>query len=135
VVGAGKFSQAEGVEGVGLAAGGTEARSSGLQLVGVNREHHEIRFQQTLDQDTMRALNRDALYPHPDEQLTHPVEVSLVVSEAPLQERLAVSLKHAHPVRILGPVQSPAHLSTDLLLRSLTALAERPTGSCHCGCS
>jgi hypothetical protein len=113
VVGAGKLGQTEGVEGVGLSAGGTEARPGGLQLVGMDREHHEACFQQTLDQNTIRTFDGDAFHLKLDKQLTHPTEVSLVVGETPLQERLAICSQHAHLVRILGPVQPGTSIHRD----------------------
>ena len=134
VVGAGKLGRREGVERVGLSAGGTEARPGGLQLVGMDGEHHEACFQQTLDQITIRTFDGDAFDLKLDKQLTHPTEVSLVVGEAPLQERLAI-LPSTHTWCVSLAQSSPAHLSTEILLRSPTRVAGSPTGSYHCGCS
>ncbi len=47
-VGAGELGQDEGVEGVGFAAGGPEARTGGLHLVGMDRGHRQARLQQAL---------------------------------------------------------------------------------------
>jgi hypothetical protein len=76
-------------------------------------EHHKACFQQTLDQITIRTFDGDAFHLKLDKQLTHPTEVSLVVGEAPLQERLAICSEHAHLVRILGPVKPGTSIHRD----------------------
>ncbi len=62
VVDTGQLGQAEGVEGIRLAADGRKARAGGLQPVGVDREHHEARFQQTPHQNAVWTLDRNTLY-------------------------------------------------------------------------
>jgi hypothetical protein len=58
VVGAGELGQAEGVEGIGLAARGPKARTGGLQLVGMDGQHRETGLQQALDQEPVGPLDR-----------------------------------------------------------------------------
>jgi hypothetical protein len=57
-----ELAEHEGVEPVGLPAGGAEPVAGGIDLVGVDGQHRQPGVQQPVDQQPVRALDRDALH-------------------------------------------------------------------------
>jgi hypothetical protein len=62
-VGAGELGEHERVEAVALAAGGAEPRAHRGDLVGVDRDDPKAGVEQPLDQQPVRALDRNELTP------------------------------------------------------------------------
>jgi hypothetical protein len=66
-VGARELGQHEAVKAVALAVGHAVARAHRLDLVGVHRDHRQARVEQPLDQQPVRALERDQHDPEPQQ--------------------------------------------------------------------
>jgi hypothetical protein len=135
VVGAGQFGQREGVEGIGLAAGGPKAGTGGLKLVGVDGQHDEAGFQQSLDQHALRPFDGHPLDAFAHQRAAKLGEPSLVVSEAYLEDLAPGLVEDAKRVLLFRPVDSPALLCTRRPPFWLVFVAARPQMSYRCGCS
>jgi hypothetical protein len=108
VIGAGQLGQAQGVEGVGFAACGPKARTGGLELVGVDGQHHEACLQQALDQYPLRALDRNPLDAPTREGAAQFAQTPLVVGESPLGKGPSGLIDDADRVLLLRPIDPGA---------------------------
>lgn len=103
-VGARQLRQAKGVEAIGLAAGDLIARPRGRQLVGMDRQDGKAGLHQALDEQALRALDRDpadAKGAHPCDQLTQPF---LGVREKRPLQRRPIAVDDAKGVLFACPV-------------------------------
>ena len=126
-VGARELAEHPGVEVIGLALG-AKAGAGGLDLIGMQRQHAQAGVQQPLDQQSVRALDRDALDATADQQLTQGADALLVVGQDAFGEHLAVPVGHQDDVLVLGPVDSCAdgHATSPAIGSSTRADRELP---------
>ena len=92
------------VELVGLAGRGAEAITSGLDLVGMDREHCDAAGQQPADKQPVGTLDRRDCHGALDEQRDQRADAVLVVGEASLAEQVAVAVGDANVVPLVSPI-------------------------------
>ena len=88
-VGPRELAQHERVEPVRLPARGTKPRAGGRDLVGMDRHHPQPGVQQPLDQQSIRAFDRDQLHLQPHKRFAQGRQPALVVREPRGQDRFA----------------------------------------------
>jgi hypothetical protein len=98
----------------------------------MQRQHPQPRIQQPLDQQPVRALDRDQLHLEPHEHATQRPQSLLVVRERGGQQLLARLVGHQHVMLLRRPVNAdvPAHLHS---LVDQTPLHSAPTRRYRCG--
>jgi hypothetical protein len=81
-VGPSELGQHEAVKPVALATGHGVARTHRDHLIGMHRDHRQSAVQQPLDQQPIRALQRDQLHPQPHQPHAQRAQPRLVVTVA-----------------------------------------------------
>jgi hypothetical protein len=94
-----------------LAARGSKPRSGGGDLVGVHRDHGQPSGQQTVDQQPVRTLDRDALHSQRHQPPAHVSDPVFVMANDRGPQTRAVGIADQDSVIVLGPVNARAHHS------------------------
>jgi hypothetical protein len=123
-VGARELADHERVEPVGLAARDPEPGAGRGDLVGVQRQHPQPRVQQPLDQQPVRALDRDQLHLQPHERATQRPQARFIVRERGGQQLLARLVGDQHVVLLRRPVNTG--VTSHLYSSSVRSPSQRP---------
>jgi hypothetical protein len=105
-VGSGELAQHERVEPVGLAARDPKPGPGGSDLVGMQGQHPQTGVQQPLNQQPVRALDRDQLHLQAHQRAAQRPQPCLVVRERGRQQLLARLVLHEHVVLLRRPVDA-----------------------------
>jgi len=117
-VGARQLTEHEPVKPIRFLARRAKPIPSGLDLIGMQRQHPDTRIQQPVDQQPVRAFDRAHLHLKARKrgaQRTHP---ALVMRERRAQQLMAVGILDQHVVLLRSPVDTRAITHRFLLRRS-----------------
>lgn len=124
-VGAHQLGQHERIKAGALAARRVKARSDRRHLVGVDRDHAQPRVQRPLDQQRVRALERDQRHTEPGQPGAQRPDPALIVTVAAAFEDPPARVNHTHCVLGASPINpGETILSQDCSLRPTRTVAD-----------
>ena len=105
-VGACQLAEHERVEPIRLPARWAEPIAGRVDLVGMNRQHHQPGVQQPIDQQPVRTLDRDALHGERAHSAAQLAQSCLVMGDSGGPQPLPVSIGDQHLVGVLRPIHA-----------------------------
>ena len=134
-VGPRELGQHEAVKAVALATRRGEPGSHRGDLVGVDRDHPQVRVQQPLDQQPVRALDRDQLDPQVQQAAAQRGDPTLVMPIAAALHDPPVLVDHAARMLLAGPINASKTTTTHNYFLPIMILTVLPTARYLGGCS